>query len=107
MQKACALADYLQTREAAESPRNRSPAKMAEAVDSMLTEVENNLSDIQTKLIQKVHRDGRASDSELVSPPDTPRTPKSSHFTLDETFGSRGSTPGGTPANSFTGLLSR
>ena len=58
-------------------------------------------------LIQKVHRDGRASDSELVSPPDTPRTPKSSHFTLDETFGSRGSTPGGTPANSFTGLLSR
>ncbi|QDZ24244.1 hypothetical protein HOP50_12g67800 [Chloropicon primus] len=106
MQKACELADFLQSREAAESPRRAEETKIDEAVDKYLESVENVLSDIQTKLIQKVHRDGRASDAELVSPPDTPRTPTmNTGYTLNDTFGTPGSTPGLTPTNSFTSLL--
>ena len=119
LQKTCELADYLQTREAAESPRKGPVDNIEDAIDKYLESVENVLSDIQTKLVLKVHRGGRASDAELVSPPDTPRTPRTpgsgqspyaQGFTLNETFGSfgsQGSTPRSTPGstNSFTALL--
>ena len=109
MQKARELADYLQTREAAESPRKGPQKNISDAVDEYLTNVENVLSDISTRLVLKVNKRGKALDSELVSPPDTPRTPRTPRSwagnTLNETFGSPRSTPGSTPANSFTTLL--
>ncbi len=114
LQKTCKLADYLRFDCSKQESTSSERMPIEEGIDKYLVEVENILSEVEVRLLNKVHRGGNAMDSELVSPtnslrsqPSQPASPTYSSYSSPKGKGiaSSPSSLHSTPANSFSNLL--